>query len=231
MRGEMRRERDAHRGAARRMGRARQSRPASRGWRGAILPLRPVEPTQFDTLDRLPERPPRWCSRAASRRDRRHDRESGIRPTVTGSVPAPAADAPPTSQAERRARQVGRAEPMSATAEPMPPRRPSRGGAGSCARLLYGRNVDRAAKARARVGLAILAFAAVYVVIAVRLVMFAVVAGQPLRRTAASPATRSRPRGPTSSTATAKSWRPTCARPRCSPSRAGSSTSTRRSSC
>jgi cell division protein FtsI (penicillin-binding protein 3) len=41
--------------------------------------------------------------------------------------------------------------------------------------LLYGRNVDRTAKARARVGLAILAFAAVYSVIGVRLVMFAVV--------------------------------------------------------
>ena len=40
--------------------------------------------------------------------------------------------------------------------------------------LLYGRNVDRTAKARARVGLAILAFAAVYAVIGVRLVMFAV---------------------------------------------------------
>ena len=42
------------------------------------------------------------------------------------------------------------------------------------ATLLYGRNVDRTAKARARVGLAILAFAAVYSIIAVRLVMFAV---------------------------------------------------------
>jgi cell division protein FtsI (penicillin-binding protein 3) len=41
--------------------------------------------------------------------------------------------------------------------------------------LLYGQNVDRSAKARARVGLAMLAFAAVYLVIAVRLVMFAVV--------------------------------------------------------
>jgi len=40
--------------------------------------------------------------------------------------------------------------------------------------LLYGRNVDRAAKARARVGLAILAFAAVYLIIAARLVTFAV---------------------------------------------------------
>jgi cell division protein FtsI (penicillin-binding protein 3) len=40
--------------------------------------------------------------------------------------------------------------------------------------LLYGRNVDRTAKARARVGLAILAFAAVYAIIGARLVMFAV---------------------------------------------------------
>ncbi len=40
--------------------------------------------------------------------------------------------------------------------------------------LLYGRDVDRAAKARARVGLVILAFATVYLVIAGRLVMYGV---------------------------------------------------------
>ncbi|MDB5633783.1 MAG: penicillin-binding protein, partial [Tardiphaga sp.] len=40
--------------------------------------------------------------------------------------------------------------------------------------LLYGRNVDRAAKARARVGLAMIAFGGIYGVIAVRLIMFAV---------------------------------------------------------
>src|SRR5580698_11084639 len=40
-------------------------------------------------------------------------------------------------------------------------------------RLLYGNDIDRSAKARARIGLAILAFAAVYAVIATRLVMFA----------------------------------------------------------
>jgi cell division protein FtsI (penicillin-binding protein 3) len=40
--------------------------------------------------------------------------------------------------------------------------------------LLYGRNVDRSAKARARVGFAMLAFAAIYAVIGGRLVMFAV---------------------------------------------------------
>jgi cell division protein FtsI (penicillin-binding protein 3) len=42
-------------------------------------------------------------------------------------------------------------------------------------KLLYGRDIDRGAKARARIGLAILAFAAVYCIIAARLVMFALV--------------------------------------------------------
>jgi cell division protein FtsI (penicillin-binding protein 3) len=42
--------------------------------------------------------------------------------------------------------------------------------------LLYGRKVDRSAKARARVGLAIIAFIAVYAVIALRLVMFGIIA-------------------------------------------------------
>jgi cell division protein FtsI (penicillin-binding protein 3) len=55
--------------------------------------------------------------------------------------------------------------------------------------LLYGRNVDRAAKARARVGLAILAFAAVYAVLAGRLVMIAVGAdSHGARRTASQDA-------------------------------------------
>ncbi|MBR0754732.1 penicillin-binding protein 2 [Bradyrhizobium jicamae] len=52
--------------------------------------------------------------------------------------------------------------------------------------LLYGRNVDRAAKARARVGLAIVAFAAVYCIIAGRLVMFAIGADSHSARRAAS---------------------------------------------
>jgi cell division protein FtsI (penicillin-binding protein 3) len=55
--------------------------------------------------------------------------------------------------------------------------------------LLYGRNVDRAVKARARVGLAIIAFAAIYLVIGGRLVMFAVGAdGHGARRTASQDA-------------------------------------------
>ena len=40
--------------------------------------------------------------------------------------------------------------------------------------LLYGRNVDRAAKARARVGFVMLAFIAIYAVIGGRLVMFTI---------------------------------------------------------
>jgi cell division protein FtsI (penicillin-binding protein 3) len=41
--------------------------------------------------------------------------------------------------------------------------------------LLYGHNVDRNVKAKARLGLAVVAFAAIFSVIAVRLVMFATV--------------------------------------------------------
>lgn len=52
--------------------------------------------------------------------------------------------------------------------------------------LLYGRNVDRAAKARARVGLAMLAFALVYALIGSRLVMFAIGADAHGARRAAS---------------------------------------------
>src|SRR5438445_11333466 len=55
--------------------------------------------------------------------------------------------------------------------------------------LLYGRNVDRSAKARARVGFAIVAFVAIYAIIGGRLVMFAVGAdGHGARRTASQDA-------------------------------------------
>src|SRR5437879_2122422 len=40
--------------------------------------------------------------------------------------------------------------------------------------LLYGRNVDRARKTKARLGLAVIGFAVVYAVIAARLVLYAV---------------------------------------------------------
>src|SRR5579864_7697835 len=64
---------------------------------------------------------------------------------------------------------------MSATAATMPsaPAEPLR--RRLLRSLLYGRNSNRAAKARARVGLAIIAFTIVYGIIAVRLVMFAAV--------------------------------------------------------
>src|SRR6201996_6700509 len=52
--------------------------------------------------------------------------------------------------------------------------------------LLYGRNVDRAAKARARVGLAILAFATIYAIIGGRLVMYATLGDSHGARRAAS---------------------------------------------
>src|SRR6516162_5841427 len=52
--------------------------------------------------------------------------------------------------------------------------------------LLYGSNIDRNAKARARVGLAIIAFAAVYAVIGGRLVMFAIGADSHSARRAAA---------------------------------------------
>src|SRR6266700_586522 len=55
--------------------------------------------------------------------------------------------------------------------QPAPAREPRR--RGFVASLLYGRNVDRAAKTRARIGLAVLIFALGYAIIAARLVMFA----------------------------------------------------------
>jgi cell division protein FtsI (penicillin-binding protein 3) len=55
--------------------------------------------------------------------------------------------------------------------------------------LLYGQNVDRVAKARARVGLAILAFSVVFAIIAARLLMYAIVGdSHGTRRTASQDA-------------------------------------------
>jgi cell division protein FtsI (penicillin-binding protein 3) len=52
--------------------------------------------------------------------------------------------------------------------------------------LLYGRNVDRARKARARLGLALLAFAVIYGIIAGRLIVYAVTSDQHVARRAVS---------------------------------------------
>ncbi|HUD89654.1 MAG TPA: penicillin-binding protein 2 [Xanthobacteraceae bacterium] len=63
---------------------------------------------------------------------------------------------------------------MSAVAETMPVAPPEPWRQRLLRRLLYGRDANRGAKARARVGLAIVAFVVVYSIIAVRLVMFAI---------------------------------------------------------
>ena len=64
---------------------------------------------------------------------------------------------------------------MSVTANILPVKPPEPWRRRFIRRMLYGSNIDRGAKARARIVLAMLAFAAVYTIIAVRLVMFAIV--------------------------------------------------------
>src|SRR6202034_967650 len=64
---------------------------------------------------------------------------------------------------------------MTAIADPIPLVSPEPWRRRLLSSLLYGRDANRSAKARARIGLAIIAFAAVYSIIAVRLVMFAAV--------------------------------------------------------
>jgi cell division protein FtsI (penicillin-binding protein 3) len=117
------------------------------------LPLKPVDAFQF-------ERPRARAGDPAAgnrRSDRCDDREHRYRP----------ADRHPAG-AGQPVTPMGKAEPWR--------RRLIR-------TVLYGNNVDRSVKARARLGLAVLAFAAVYAVIATRLVMFAVAPeGQSARR-------------------------------------------------
>ena len=64
---------------------------------------------------------------------------------------------------------------MSAIADPIPAKPTEPWRRRFTRKMLYGANADRGAKARARIVLAIMAFAAVYAVIATRLVMFAIV--------------------------------------------------------
>ena len=75
--------------------------------------------------------------------------------------------------------------------------------------LLYGRNVDRGKKAKARLGLAIVAFAVVYLVIGGTAGALRRRPGCARRAPGAGPAIASRPRGPIFSTAMAKCWRAT----------------------
>ena len=79
MRGDVRRERDAI--AALRAEWATLDNPARiQGLVRRHLPLRPAEATQYDSLDRLPERPPVVMQPPVDRCDRHDDRESGLRP-------------------------------------------------------------------------------------------------------------------------------------------------------
>jgi cell division protein FtsI (penicillin-binding protein 3) len=64
---------------------------------------------------------------------------------------------------------------MSVTANILPVKPPEPWRRRFIRKMLYGSNIDRGAKARARIVLAMLAFAAVYTIIVVRLVMFAIV--------------------------------------------------------
>ena len=166
MRGDVQRERDAI--AALRAEWATLENPARiQGLARRHLHLRPAEATQYDALDQLPERPPQVVPAAAGRRDRR-TRSKTCNP-LTGSRAG--ADGAAMSAIGRSCRWIDELPPAAACRR----RRAGQAARGRLLRtLLYGRNVDRTAKARARVGLAILAFAAVYAAIAARLVMFAV---------------------------------------------------------
>jgi cell division protein FtsI (penicillin-binding protein 3) len=93
--------------------------------------------------------------------------EPTAEPCVAEKAPPPA-DLSETAQASVQAVAVLDA----ATKRPAAPAEPWRRRA--LRALLYGSKVDRNAKARARVGLAILAFAVVYAVIAVRLIAFGI---------------------------------------------------------
>ena len=223
LRGEVRHERDTHRGAARRVGRARQS-GAHRGARQAL------SAAQADRADAV--RHARSSARSSAaihqarqhRSDRRHDRESGRtrlddrqhsrrRPRRPTTAPAPTPAPARSGSVERDDR--GRRKPYRLDRRREPWRRQLRAQRCSTAQ----RSIAPPRRGRGS-GLAILAFAVVYAIIAVRLVMFARRVRQPHRRIASSPAMRSRPRVRIFSIATARFWRPMCACRRSTPSRA-----------
>jgi hypothetical protein len=96
--------------------------------------------------------------------------EAAAHPPVAAEAAHPPADTQEGAQTSEPAVPVVEAPAKPAAAAPAEPwrRRALRA-------LLYGSKVDRNVKARARVGLAILAFAVVYCVIAVRLIAFGIV--------------------------------------------------------
>ena len=120
------------------------------------LTLKPLDANQVDELDRLPERP-----RSAGPPDAPDPIAAIIENDDDVSAPQQSSGARAMSTPERVAQQAhGR-------------------GAQAWHRrlmqaLLYGRNVDRDRKARARLGLAVLAFSIIYLIIGARLVLYAV---------------------------------------------------------
>ena len=132
------------------------------------LALRSIDIHQFDSLDHLPDRPPDLVPPEFARSDRHpagRARDCDQQHPVVGKIPMTAVADQPDAVEPALA-------PAPQPTEPAPPAKPAWRGT-LVRRLLYGRNVDRAAKAKARLGLAILAFAIGYTVIAGRLVMFA----------------------------------------------------------
>ena len=123
-----------------------QARRAARlqGLADRHLKLKPVTAPQFDSLKNLPERPPSFANPAEP--DPIAAMIDTIDPDIDHRLAAGAGG--------RRSDRSGRTPQQRARASRWR-RRLIRG-------LLYGRNVDRAAKARARVGFAMLAFAAIY---------------------------------------------------------------------
>ena len=96
--------------------------------------------------------------------------EPAAQPLAGAEAASPPADAQESAQPPEPVHPVVEAPVKVAPAAPAEPwrRRALRA-------LLYGSKVDRTVKARARVGLAILAFAVVYFIIAVRLIAFGIV--------------------------------------------------------
>src|SRR5262249_61193257 len=156
-----------------------QHRRAARGVRQARPPPRdrgpPARPSFAEPYKSAAFRPPRQFAGTAARNragrgagsDRHRDRQSAAarspsdRQRAAGQEVNNVVNAPESEPACE--------PPREAPCEPL--REPWR--RRLLRTLLYGSNVDRAAKARARIGLAILVFAIGYAVIAARLVMFA----------------------------------------------------------
>ena len=127
------------------------------------LTLKPVETRQFDTLDKLPAATGRPGAARHGRSDRRRDRDLGRPRSADGQRPRCGRSETAMTETSQSTALVPVAPVAAQPAAPAEPwrRRMLR-------TLLYGK-ADRHAKARARIGLAMIAFAVVYAIIAGRL--------------------------------------------------------------